>query len=273
MDILLAGLHAQLERPQTRKFAWPVVILPELFTTSKHLSLMAGYLVSLGWEVYLVDVHSRDRFSSPPGVRYPSSLLQTVAKIGEALDALGTDVIALGHGLGGLLALKIAETPVVRAAVAFAPLVPGFRSPLVGRDRRRWAFWRSEPGSIPTGRTLYKLVSDADPFQRQSLMNSLVEADASAAIEVARGDVEFATDPTPKLIIAGGADEFAPSATVGDFAAQIGALFTTLPGRSHWLIGGKALEQGIAEAQRFLVRAMGEELLLLYSQPGYGKES
>jgi len=66
MDVLLGRLRAQLERPQTRKFAWPVVILPELFATSRHLTMMAGHLVSLGWEVYLLDVHT---ISTPPSAR------------------------------------------------------------------------------------------------------------------------------------------------------------------------------------------------------------
>jgi hypothetical protein len=42
-------------------------------------------------------------------------------------------------------------------------------------------------------------------------------------------------------------------------------------GRGHWLIGGRALERAVAEVQRFLVRNLGGDLLLLY--PEEWKES
>jgi hypothetical protein len=38
-------------------------------------------------------------------------------------------------------------------------------------------------------------------------------------------------------------------------------------GRGHWLIGGRALERAVAEIQRFLVRNLSGDLLLLYSEP------
>jgi pimeloyl-ACP methyl ester carboxylesterase len=79
--------------------------------------------------------------------------------------------------------------------------------------------------------------------------------------------VKFEADQTPRLIIAGDADVFAPRQEAARFAAEIKAQFINLPGRGHWLIGGRALERTIAHMQRFLVRASGEELLLLYEQP------
>jgi pimeloyl-ACP methyl ester carboxylesterase len=269
MDLVLGDLHAQLEQPQTRKFAWPIVVLPELFTTPRHLTVMAGHLVSLGWEVYLLDVH-------PPATRgfakreTGASAFSVLAdNIRTALDAIGTEIIAAGHGLGGLLALKVAETPLVRAAVALAPLIPGFPSPLLVRSHR-WAFWRSELTGPPTGRKALELISEAEPFRRESILKALTPADTLAATEVARGAVELSIHPAPRLIVAGEADAFAPWAEAEQLAAKIGARFVSLPGRGHWIIAGRALERTIAHMQRFLVRALGEELLLLYAEPGGG---
>jgi len=266
MDLVLGRLHAQLERPQTRKFAWPIVVLPELFTTSRHLTIMAGHLVSQGWEVYLLDVHPPTTRTFANDDSGASAFSTLVANVRTALDAIGSDIIAAGHGLGGLLALKIAEAPPVRAAVALAPLIPGFHSPLFVR-RRRWTFWRCESTGLPIGRRLLELVSEAEPFQRESLIKALMPADTSAATEVARGEVEFTAHPTPRLIVAGEADAFAPWQCAEQLAAKIGARFISLPGRGHWMIAGRTLERTIAEMQRFLVRALGEELLLLYAEP------
>ena len=270
MDLVIGRLHAQLERPQTRKFAWPIVVLPELFTTSRHLTMMAGHLVSLGWEVYLFDIHQpRPRASAKndPGT---SAFRTLAAEIRTALNEIGSEIITAGHGLGGLLALKIAEAPPVRAAVALAPLIPGFRSPLFVRSR--WAFWHSESIGLPTRRKVLELASDAEPFQREFIIKALMSADTSAAMEVARGAIEFVAHPTPRLIVAGEADAFAPWRQAEQLAIKIGAQFISLPGRGHWIIAGRTLDRTIAQMQRFLVRALGQELLLLYAEPD-GRDS
>jgi pimeloyl-ACP methyl ester carboxylesterase len=271
MDVLLGGLRGQLERPQTRKFTWPIIILPELFSGSRHLAIMAGHLVSLGWEVYLLDVHPQSISSLVKDDSRPNGFRTLVDNIRTALQEIGSDIVAAGHGLGGLLALKLAEAPPVKAAVALAPLTPGVRSPLFVR-RLRWLFWWRETTGLPNGRVMLDLVSEAEPFQRQALIKALIPADISVAMEVARGAVEFAPHPTPRLIVVGDADAFAPWHQAEQFASNIGAQFVTLPGRGHWIIAGRALERAISHVQRFLVRALGEELLLLYQEPTIGEE-
>jgi len=268
MEIALGSLTARLERPQTRKFAWPIVVLPELFTAVRHLTLLAGYLVSIGWEVYMLDPHPQKGMNPPLTQSRGGAFRSAATALADSLSTIGSDVIAVGHGLGGLLALKMAEAANVRAAVALAPLVPGFRSPLFIRARHPLAFWRAEASGPPTGRRLYELVTDADVSLREAITKSLVAADTTAALEIARGDVQFGACLTPRMVLAGESDGFAPCDGAKEFARQIGAEFVSFPGRGHWLIGGRILERVIAELQRFLVRALGEELLLLYSESG-----
>jgi pimeloyl-ACP methyl ester carboxylesterase len=265
MDVVLGSLHAQLERPQTRKFAWPIVLLPELFATSRHLMFMAGHLVSLGWEVYLLDIYTPSTLPSAHNKAGAGAFYELVHNIQTAMASVGSEVIIIGHGLGGLLALKLAEAASLRPAVALAPLIPGFPSPLF--YRRRWMkFWRSEAAGPPDGHKMLDLVSEAEPFQRASLLKAMISADTGAAMEVARGAVEFARHQTPRLIVSGEADAFAPWQPAAKFAAKIGAQFVSLPGRGHWLVAGRALQSTVAHVQRFLVRASGEDLLLLYPQ-------
>jgi pimeloyl-ACP methyl ester carboxylesterase len=262
MDVVLGDLHAQFEQPQTRKFAWPVVILPELFASSHHLKLIGGQLVTLGWDVYLVDLINLSGSARTIGQDTSGAFDTYATRIMAALSGIGSDVIAAGHGLGGLLALKLAESQNVKAAVAFAPLLPGVRSRLT--TRHFWSNWRWTRGALPSRRTLLDLVSDADPVQRSTLVNSFRPMDTRVIEEIALGRVGIARNARPRMIIAGENDVFAPKQCAAQFAAEIGAQFASLPGRGHWLIGSRGVERAVAQMQRFLVRALGEQLLLLY---------
>jgi pimeloyl-ACP methyl ester carboxylesterase len=262
MDITIGRFHAQHERPEPLKFAWPIVVLPELFTTARHLAVLIGYLATIGWEVYAPDIRA---VAAQDGLLGRLGFSAALALVEEVIAVVGRDAIIVGHGAGGLLALKLAERPHVRAAVALAPLVPGFRTPLFMRSRNLITLWRRRPINPPRGRTLFELIADAEPFQRENMIKALVPDSAELALNVARGEVALAAHQVaPRLIVAGDSDTFAPVERVAALASAIGAQMVTLRGRGHWIIGGRALERAVAELQRFLVRALGQELLLLY---------
>ncbi|HXR25308.1 MAG TPA: alpha/beta fold hydrolase [Candidatus Binataceae bacterium] len=260
MDCVLGRLPATIARPATPKFARPLVLFPELFTTLSHLSLLAGYLVSLGWEVCAIDLHAALR-TAPPGL---AGLLELA---GEAITAMDREVVALGHGLGGLVALSLSARPAVAAGVALAPALPGFRSPLCMSLRNRLAARLAGVLRPPAGRTLFELIADADQFQRDTIIRTLKPASPGVGREVARGAL---TAPPagvkPRLIVCGDADIFAPLDQIRGLATATGAELVTLPGRGHWLIGGRSLERAVHASQRFLVKALGRDLLLLYPE-------
>jgi pimeloyl-ACP methyl ester carboxylesterase len=273
MDIQLGRFPAQVERPEPLKFGCPVLLLPELFTTAAHLTIVRGYLATIGWEVYAPDLRAAaGHGTTPPLGRLRFHDLMTLAL--EAREAIGAEAIVLGHGIGGLIALKMAERPGVRAAVAMAPMIPGFRSPLVTRTRYLPAFWLGRPLHPPSGRALFDLVADAEPFQREKLIKELVRDASWAARDVVRGEVEFAASDrhAPRMIVAGDSDPFAPLPQLTALASAAGAQLRTLPGRGHWIIGGRALERAINEAHRFLVRSLGQDLLLLYPEQWKDKQ-
>jgi pimeloyl-ACP methyl ester carboxylesterase len=152
-------------------------------------------------------------------------------------------------------------------------MLPGLKSPLV-MGAANWPsrlFGRAlKP---PRGAALFHLLADAEPFQREALVRSLMADEARAAREVMRGGIKFvetklANNPraVPRLILAGDSDPFAPLEDTGRLAERIGAAIRVVRGRGHWLIGGRALERAVAEVQRFLVRNLGGDLLLLYPE-------
>jgi pimeloyl-ACP methyl ester carboxylesterase len=266
-EVELGRIPAQRELPEPVKFAWPIMLIPELFTTPRHLALVIGYLASIGWEVFVPDLRAAfGKGSTPPMEKL--RFIDLTALAAEALAGIGRDAVVLGHGVGGLVALKLSEHRRVKAAVAYAPLVPGFRTPLVGGFANLLATMFGRPIKPPRGRILFVLIADSDPFTREGLINAMVPDSGPLATDVLTGVIEFAASDkaAPRLVVAGDSDIFAPLAQTTAFAESIGAKLATIAGRGHWLIGGRALERAINETQRFLVRALGQDLLLLYPE-------
>ena len=266
-DVVLGRIPAQRELPEPVKFAWPIMVLPELFTTPRHLALVLGYLASIGWEVFVPDLRAAyGKGSTPPLEKLRFNDL--VALAAEALEGIGRDAVIFGHGVGGLIALKLSEHRRVKAAVAYAPLVPGFRTPMVSGIGNRIAMMIGRPIKPPSGRILFELIADSDPFTRDGLINAMVPDSGAIATDVMTGAIEFAASDkaAPRLVVAGDSDILAPIPEMTKFAESIGAKLATIRGRGHWLIGGRALERAINETQRFLVRALGQDLLLLYPE-------
>jgi pimeloyl-ACP methyl ester carboxylesterase len=266
-DVELGRIPAQRELPEPVKFAWPIMLLPELFTTPRHLALVLGYLASIGWEVFVPNLRAAfGKGATPPLEKL--RFVDLAALAAEALDAIGRDAVVLGHGVGGLVALKLSEHRRVKAAVAYAPLVPGFPTPLLSGLTNRLATMFGRPIKPPRGRTLFELIADSDPFARDGLINAMLPDSSALAADVVAGEIHFAAPDkaAPRLIVAGESDIFAPFARTSEFAESIGAKLAKIAGRGHWLIGGRALERAINETQRFLVRALGQDLLLLYPE-------
>jgi len=266
-EVELGRIPAQRELPEPVKFAWPIMLLPEMFATPRHLALVLGYLASIGWEVFVPDLRAAyGKGPTPPLEKLRFNDLAALA--GEALDGIGRDAVVFGHGVGGLVALKLSEHPRVKASVAYAPLAPGFRTPMVGGIVNRIAMMLGRPIKPPRGRVLFELIADSDPFTRDGLINAMVPDSGALATDVMNGAIEFAASDkaAPRLVVAGDSDILAPLQEITKFAESIGANLATIRGRGHWLIGGRALERAINETQRFLVRALGQDLLLLYPE-------
>jgi len=266
-DIELGRFPTNCERPEPLKFAAPIFLLPELFTTPRHLAIVLGYFASIGWEVYVPDLRAAfGKDATPPLDKLQFSDL--VALAGEAIDALGRDAVVLGHGVGGLVALKLSAHPRIKASVAYAPLIPGFRTPLVSGFGNRIAIMRGREIKPPRGRVLFELIADSDPFTRDGSIKAMLPDSGRVAADVINGAIDFADSKktAPRLIVAGESDIFAPFERTQKFADAIGARIAKIAGRGHWLIGGRALERAINETQRFLVRALGQDLLLLYPE-------
>jgi pimeloyl-ACP methyl ester carboxylesterase len=263
MEIIAGRFKFQFEQPQTVKFASPLPLISDLFMRPRHLAVPIGYFVSIGWEVYAADPYESDHTAASPGP--PMDWAATLASARNLITALGRDIILIGHGAGGLLALALADHPQIKAVVALAPIVPGFNSSMLRRSSGLFGLWRPFRLNPPRGRDSFELFADADAFHRDILIRDLTPASAAFARDIAAGQPSlFPHARIPSLVICGEADPFAPVALARVLAETANARFVTMPNRGHWLIGGRVLERVVAEVQRFLVLSLGRDLLLLY---------
>jgi pimeloyl-ACP methyl ester carboxylesterase len=263
----LGRFPAQTELPEPVKFAWPIIVLPELFTTVRHLAPLIGYFATIGWEVFAPDLRAVIGPEGTPAIeKLDFAKLTELAS--EAVAALGRDAIVVGHGIGGLVALKLAERAGIKAAVAIAPLAPGFPTPMFMNLANRIRIWRGLALNPPSRRMLFEFVADSDVHSRAQIIKALTPGATAAAIDVVQGDLGLtrADKSAPRLIVAGDSDIFAPYEKLDALARRIDAPIAKIPGRGHWLIGGRGLERTINEIQRFLVRSLGRDLLLLYPE-------
>jgi|SRR5579863_6556933 len=263
MEAAIGRFEAQIERPAAIKFALPIVLVPELFTTRTHLVTLIGYLATSGWEVYAPDF----RAVAGHGGTAPLGRLDFggwLALVDEAIGAIDREVIVMGHGTGGLTALAIAQRPRVRAAIALAPAVPGFPTPLLLRPAALFALLSRAPLKPPRGKRLDEFLADAETFQRPGLIKALVADAPRIALETARGRVQIArfAEAAPRLIVVGDADPFAPLPRVSVFAGEIGARLVRLADRGHWIVGGRAIDRVVGEVEHFLMRTLDPEFLL-----------
>lgn len=263
MDTALGRFTAQLERPNAIKFALPIMLVPELFTTHAHLATLIGYLASSGWEVWAPDFRAAAGRGSTPAIGR-IDFDGMLALVDEAAGALEREVIVMGHGLGGLIALAIAQRQRIRAAIALAPALPGFPTPLLLRPASLIALLGRTALKPPRGKRLQEFIADADTFRRPELIKALVQDAGRAMLQAARGRVRIArfADAAPRLIVVGDSDPFAPMRQASAFAGEIGARLVTLAGRGHWIVGGRAIDRVVAEAERFLLRTLDPEVLL-----------
>ena len=252
----------QYEQPEPTKFKWPLVLFGELFTTRRHLGSLLGYLATMGWEGWIPDLREASNSS-------PSDLnLEGGAELArKSLEALARELIVIGHGLGGLMALKLASEPYVKAAVAIAPLAPGFSSPLYASAKTLFGL-RKSTLAPPKKKVLLDMMVGVEPGLFEPLAARLVPEPSALVDDIEHNRIELpkADRSAPRLIIAGQDDLISPPDRLRELASEIGAQFRAIDRRGHWLIGGRALERAASEAHRFLVRSLGEELLLLFPE-------
>lgn len=256
------GLYIESWLPERRSRRKPLLFLHGELTGSWLWERYLGYFAGRGWEGHALNLrnHHWSSTADPAQLSFDTYTEDVVA----AVERLGSSVVVVGHGMGGLLALKAAERMPISGIVLLSPELPReLRAPARSYELREIpeVYGRSVIGweTLPE-----RLVRDhrdltlADVLRIQHLLGQKPhEAGAArrqmlAGVSVDRRGVEA----VPRLVIGGGLDTAVPAADAERLAEWLDAEYEPFGAHSHYgLVIGEGSHQQVADAIRGFLEA------------------
>ncbi len=253
------GLYIESWLPERRSRRRPLFFLHGELGGSWLWERYLSYFAQRGWEGHALNL--RAHFWSDTADLTELDLASYVADAAAGLAALGRPAVVVGHGLGGLLALKIAESMDVLGLVLISPALPRpirtdppphiarlvpamFRSELIG--------WAGAPAIVARQnvdltradivRIQHLMGAESGLARRQMLEGLLVDPDAVAEI--------------PTLVLGGGLDRLFAEADSERLAHWLGAEYLPFGAHSHYgLVLGEESHEQAADAIRAFLEA------------------
>ncbi len=256
------GLYIESWLPERRSRRKPLLFLHGELTGSWLWERYLGYFAGRGWEGHALNLrnHHWSATADPAELSFDTYTEDVVA----AVERLGSSVVVVGHGMGGLLALKAAERMPISGIVLLSPEMPReLRPPARSYELREIpeVYGRSVIGweTLPE-----RLVRDhrdltlADVLRVQHLLGQKPhEAGAArrqmlAGVSVDRRGVES----VPRLVVGGGLDSAVPAADSERLAEWLDAEYEPFGAHSHYgMVIGESSYQQVADAIRGFLEA------------------
>src|SRR5881296_1778379 len=240
IELLDRGLYIESWLPERRSRRKPLLFVHGELAGSWLWERYLGYFAGRGWEGHALNLrnHHWSQTADPADLSFESF----VDDVGAAMDRLGPNVVAVGHGMGGLLVLKAAERRQISGLILIGSELPGdirevtpphlirevpelFGPSLVG--------WATLPERLQRDQRDLTL---ADVLRIQHLMGQKPHESGRARRTMLRG---VRVDPSrlaavPRLVIAGGFDQSVSLDEGERLAAWMDAEFEPFGAHSHY---------------------------------------
>ena len=253
------GLYIESWLPERRSRRRPLYLLHGELGGSWLWERYLGYFAQRGWEGHALNL--RAHFWSETDELEKLDLASYTADAEAGLIALGRLAVVIGHGMGGLLAMLLAQRQPVHAMVLISPGLPRpirpeapahmtrLVPPIFRRELIGWAGAVDQIQRQSTDLTLrdvarvqHLMGAESGAARRQMLEGTSADRDILAGI--------------PTLVIGGGKDRQFPEQESERLAEWLGAEYQPFGAHSHYglVIGENSYEQ-VADAIRgFLER-------------------
>jgi pimeloyl-ACP methyl ester carboxylesterase len=256
------GLYIESWLPERRSRRKPLLFVHGELAGSWAWERYLGYFAGRGWEGHALNL--RNHFWSQTADPEELSFETYVDDVGAAMERLGPNVVVVGHGMGGLLALKAAERhPISGLILVAAELPAAVREPAPAHEvrdvpdvyGRSLLGWETLPERLQRE---HRDLSLADVLRIQHLLGQKNHESGRARRAMLRG---VAVDPTmldtvPRLVVAAGLDRQVDLEASERLASWLGAEFEPFAAHSPYgLILGEDSHQQVADAIRGFLEA------------------
>ncbi len=260
IELVDRGLYIESWLPERRSRRKPILFVHGELGGSWVWERYLHHFAGRGWEGHALNL--RNHFWSATADPATLDVATYTEDVIAAMERLGPSVVAVGHGLGGLLVLKALERVPASAYVLIAPEPPrDLRDPArphVVRDVPD-AYGRAELGWETLPEKLQREHRDltlGDVLRIQHLLGQKPFESGRARRQVLQGvPVDRTALPdVPRLVIGAGLDTYVPEADVERLADWLEASYEPFGAHSHYgLVMGEQSYLQVAETLRMFL--------------------
>jgi pimeloyl-ACP methyl ester carboxylesterase len=256
------GLYIESWLPERRSRRKPLLFVHGELAGSWLWERFLGYFAGRGWEGHALNLrnHFWSQTADPAELSFETYTDDVIC----AMERLGPNAVAIGHGMGGLLAMKAAERTPISALILLSPELPAeLRPPALPHELREvpdvygkgLIGWETLPEKLQRD---HRDLTIADVLRIQHLLGQKPHEAGAAKRAMLRGipvdRVALAT--LPKLVIGAGLDRYVPEQGSERLAEWLDAPFEPFGAHSHYgLVLAEQGYQQVAEAIRSFLEA------------------
>ncbi len=251
------GLYVESWLPERRSRRRPLVLVHGELAGSWLWERYLGYFASRGWEGHALNLrnHYWSQTADPSTLDIESYTLDVVA----ALDRLASPAVVIGHGMGGLLALRAAERhPVAGLVLLDAELPRALRDRAEPHELREvpdvygkaLLGWETLPEKLQRENrdlTLTDVLRIQHMLGQKQRESGLARRQMLSGVAVDRRRLEA----VPVLVVGAGPDGSASASAAERLAEWLGTSWEPFGAHSHYgLVLGEQSFQQVAEGIR-----------------------
>ena len=251
IELLERGLYIESWLPERRSRRKPLLFVHGELAGSWVWERFLGFFAGRGWEGHALNLrnHFWSQTADPAELSFETYTEDVIA----AMARLGPTTVAVGHGMGGLLAMKAAERLPISALILLSSELPRDlrMSPRPHELReipdvygKATIGWETLPEKLQRD---HRDLTIADVLRIQHLLGQKPHESGVARRQVLQGvSVDrSAFGEIPKLVIGAGLDRYVAESSSEQLADWLGAEYEPFGAHSHY--GLVLAEQGFQQ--------------------------
>jgi pimeloyl-ACP methyl ester carboxylesterase len=257
IELVDRGLYIESWLPERRSRRKPLLFVHGELAGSWVWERFLGYFAGRGWEGHALNL--RNHYWSQTADPTELSFETYTDDVAAAMERLGPNTVAIGHGMGALLAMKAAERMPISGLVLLSPEPPAAARPSARTHELREVpdvygkaviGWETLPEKLQRD---HRDLTIDDVLRIQHLLGQKPHEAGAARRSMLEG---VAIDPAafesiPRLVIGAGLDRYVPEPTAERVAEWLGAGYEPFGAHSHYgLVLAEQGYQQVAEAVR-----------------------